>query len=146
MTQPSCKDLIHIKFNEILASYIVADRYFTEHYNDLETREDNRPDVICPTYESFYDYVGQTALSWDYVKPNTFTDQEEGYWRLQLSYGGPSDEFRVFTYPDDETKIHKVFYHYMDWFDGAKIEVPDIGKNEPIFKALDDFIHLSVFA
>jgi len=30
------------------------------------------------------------ALSFDYVEPNTFNDQKEGYWRWQFSWGGPS--------------------------------------------------------
>lgn len=143
MAQPSCKDLIQSKFDEQLTDYITADRYFTNHYDDPETRETNRPEDVCESYESFYDYVRQTSLSWDYVDPHTFTDQVVGYWRLQLSYGGPSDEFRVFL-KNDKT-IGLVFYHYMDWFDGANLKVEDIGKNEVIFRILNDFLELSLF-
>ena len=35
------------------------------------------------------------ALCFDYVKPHSFKDQVEGYWRMQLSWGGPSDELRA---------------------------------------------------
>jgi hypothetical protein len=65
--------------------------------------------------ESFYDY----GLSFDYVMPYTFDDeQHEGYFRYQLSYGGPSDEFRFYVGP--EYKVYRIEYVFMDWFDGAK--------------------------
>ena len=54
--------------------------------------------------------------------PYTFDDQREGYYRLQLSWGGPSDEFRIYT--DMNKKIHDIEYWYMDWFDGACVNVP----------------------
>ena len=34
------------------------------------------------------------GLGFDYVEPHTFTDQLEGYWRWQFSWGGPSDALR----------------------------------------------------
>ena len=61
------------------------------------------------------------GLSFDYVEANTFTDQNEGYWRCQFSWGGPSDELRAFVNRDDS--IHRLEYWYMDWFDGAKVNV-----------------------
>ena len=73
-------------------------------------------------YEDLFDYVNQTSLSWDYVEPYTFDDQREGYYRLQLSWGGPSDEFRIYT--DMNKRIHEIEYWYLDWYDGASISVP----------------------
>lgn len=64
---------------------------------------------------SIYDY----GLSFDYVAPGTFSNQREGYFRYQLSYGGPSDEFRFFINPD--LSCHRVEYWFLDWFDGASI-------------------------
>ena len=58
---------------------------------------------------SFHEY----GLCFDYVEPETFVDQECGYYRYQLSWGGPSDEIRFF--PDG-----RIEYWFMDWFDGAK--------------------------
>jgi hypothetical protein len=76
--------------------------------------------------ESLYEY----GLGFDYVEPHTFCDcdphlidfpapstmtvceETDGYWRYQLSWGGPSDEFR---YHDDGS----IEYRYHDWFDGA---------------------------
>jgi len=57
------------------------------------------------------------ALCFDYVEPDTFIDQREGYFRYQISWGGPSDEFRFFTNPD--LSCHRIEYWFMDWFDGA---------------------------
>ena len=34
------------------------------------------------------------GLCFDYVAPETFGDQSQAYFRYQLSWGGPSDEFR----------------------------------------------------
>ena len=59
------------------------------------------------------------GLCFDYVDPNTFTDQREGYWRWQLSWGGPGDEFRIYVNPDKS--VHRIEYWYMDWYDGAKV-------------------------
>lgn len=57
------------------------------------------------------------GLAFDYVSPATFTDQKEGYFRYQLSWGGPSDEFRFFVNLDHS--CHRVEYWFLDWFDGA---------------------------
>lgn len=59
------------------------------------------------------------GLCFDYVPPGTFTDQREGYFRYQLSWGGPSDEFRFFVSLD--LSCHRVEYCFLDWFDGAHI-------------------------
>lgn len=63
--------------------------------------------------QDFYNY----GLSFDYVAPNTFQDQEQGYYRYQLSWGGPSDEFRFYVNPD--FSCYKIVYWFLDWFDGA---------------------------
>lgn len=57
------------------------------------------------------------GLSFDYVAPGTFDDQNEGYWRFQLSWGGPSDEIRFYSSRYD-CEPYKVTYCFMDWFDG----------------------------
>lgn len=47
---------------------------------------------------------------------------EPGYFRYQLSWGGPSDEFRIYAEKLSEYNwmIWKIDYWFMDWFDGAK--------------------------
>jgi len=60
-------------------------------------------------------------LGFDYVEPHTFTDQLEGYWRWQFSWGGPSDELR--GYVNEHGELHRVEYWFLDWMDGAKLEL-----------------------
>lgn len=59
----------------------------------------------------------------EYVAPNTFDDQPEGYFRYQMSWGGPSDEFRFFVNPD--LSCHRIEYWFLDWIDGAHRDCSD---------------------
>ncbi len=61
--------------------------------------------------------LDEYGLCFDYVAPGTFSDQAEGYFRYQLSWGGPSDEFRFFVNPN--LSCHRIEYWFLDWFDGA---------------------------
>jgi len=71
-------------------------------------------EVSHPDLGRFDEY----GLAFDYVSPGTFKNKR-GYWRYQLSWGGPSDEFRFFT--DENLLIIKVEYWFLDWYDGAHI-------------------------
>lgn len=42
-------------------------------------------------------------------------------YRIQLSTGGPGDDF--FVTIDDDGEISRIEYQFLDWFDGARIEV-----------------------
>jgi hypothetical protein len=57
------------------------------------------------------------GLCFDYVAPGTFDDQREGYFRYQISWRGPSDEFRFFV--NSDLTCHRVECWFLDWFDGA---------------------------
>ncbi len=70
--------------------------------------------------------LGEYGLAFDYVASGTFTDQEEGYFRYQISWGGPSDEFRFFT--DIKGHCHRIEYWFLDWFDGASIALKNDDK------------------
>lgn len=86
--------------------------------------------------EDFYNYYG---LSFDYVAPHTFGDeQHEGYFRYQLSWGGPSDEFRFYVGPGYE--LHRIEYWFMDWYDGASrtLTGDDYDLLEEIFQWFDE--------
>ena len=61
-------------------------------------------------------------LGFDYVEPGTWPEQLEGYYRWQFSWGGPSDELRAFVNLDKS--IHRLEYWFLDWGDGAKIDIP----------------------
>lgn len=63
--------------------------------------------------DEFMDYF----LGFDFVEEGTFGDQTEPYYRAQISWGGPSDEFRFY---EDRTD-----YVFMDWFDGGVRDVTD---------------------
>jgi len=110
-----CADLVHKKYQRTLKDYQNAFNYF-----DKDKREDNNQYKGC---EDFFDYVHQSGLSFDYVEANTFEDQKSGFWRFQMSWGGPSDEFRIYT--DYDKNINYIEYWYLDWFDGAFIRVND---------------------
>lgn len=64
---------------------------------------------------NLYEY----GLSLDYVEPNTWKNQVKGYTRWQISWGGPSEEFRLY---DNSTRVE---FWFLDWFDGAFSIVPD---------------------
>ena len=57
--------------------------------------------------------------------------EERPYIRYQLSWGGPSDEFRVFS--KDE-----IIYVFMDWFDGARRDVSGTKEGQWLIGYLDD--------
>ena len=58
------------------------------------------------------------GLCIDKVEAGTFKGQREDYLRYQLSYGGPTEEFRLYKNGDLE-------FWYLNWFDGAHIDVTD---------------------
>ena len=60
-------------------------------------------------------------LGFDYVPPHTWDDQPEGYWRWQFSWGGPGDELR--GYVNENKELHRLEYWFLDWFDGASVQV-----------------------
>jgi len=78
---------------------------------------------------TFHEY----GLAFDYVKEGTF-EQDEAYFRYQLSWGGPSDEFRFYVNPG--FTCHRIEYWFLDWFDGAEVilEGEDYELLEEIFE------------
>lgn len=87
-------------------------------------------DASHPDLGQFSDY----GLGFDYVAPGTFTGQRWGYFRYQLSWGGPSDEFRF--YCDERLSLVRAEYWLMDWGDGAKKTVT---KNKLVQEIFDFF-------
>ena len=100
------------------------DDYFCQVNEDLEE---------CPIIiqlGAFNEY----GLSFDYVKEYTFSDQEEPYFRYQISWGGPSEEYRIYT--DDLFNIERVEYWFLDWFEG---ENKTLDKDDIIFDVIEYF-------
>ena len=129
--QPSCADLVEQKFNETEQDYKDA----RDYYDGSQREEHDQYDG----YEDLYDYVNNTCLCWDYVEKGTFNDQERGYFRLQLSWGGPGDEFRI--YVDYDKSIDYIEYWYLDWYDGASVRV---GSDTESYDICRDFLELSL--
>lgn len=75
------------------------------------------------------------GLCFDYVPQGTFNDQTEAFFRYQLSYGGPQDEFRFFVNPD--FSVHRIEYWFLDWGDGANKVLR--GKDHEFLKEIFDF-------
>lgn len=77
--------------------------------------------------ECLYNARAEYGLCWDYVEPDTFNEHAEipeGYYRYQLSCGGPQDEFRFYPgYMNTRKGWHlsKITYNFLDWFDGAEM-------------------------
>ena len=71
--------------------------------------------------------LNEYGLCIDLVKAGTWKKQREDYVRYQLSYGGPSEEFRIY-------RNGEVEFWYLDWFDGAPIDVT--GKDAETIKQI----------
>ena len=91
-------------------------------------------------YESLYDYVNQTALSFDKVHKNSKENIDRSYYRLQISWGGPSTEIRAFLNADHD--IDYIEYWYLDWFDGASINIPRDSKS---WEVVEDFVTIETY-
>ena len=118
--EKSCAVLVKKAYQDHLKDFKKA-----KNFLDIEKSERNKFDEFLSDdyqelnqYEDFFDYVNQFGLCFDRVEAGTFEDQRAGYWRWQLSWGGPSDEFRLFDNGDLE-------YWYLDWSDGACVPVKD---------------------
>ena len=110
--QKTCAELISARYVER-----------TKQFNELEDQCFNET-LNHENYGEWSRCFNESILAFDFVKANTFDNQPDGFFRLQLSWGGPSDEIRYYT-KDEHEKFYKITYNYMDWFDGDEIEVFD---------------------
>ena len=124
MQERKCKDRIDDHFQRTVENYQKAKDFFD---TPKDQRATNKKYVISSgeygSYEDFFDYVNQSGLSFDYVTPYTFRDQGTPYYRFQMSWGGPSDEFNIYT--DSSKNIQKIEYWFKDWWDGASLDCTD---------------------
>tara|TARA_R100001460_G_C3517650_1_gene172215 strand:- start:235 stop:687 length:453 start_codon:yes stop_codon:yes gene_type:complete len=119
--EKSCSELVNKNYRERLEEFKNAQDFFKlcpELMDAEELKAYNIEKEEYEHYEDFFDYVNQSGLCFDRVEAGTFEDQRAGYWRWQLSWGGPADEFRLFDNNDLE-------YWYLDWGDGACVNVKD---------------------
>ena len=114
MSEKRCKDLVKDAFFERM-----------KDIGKLWYAEDN--------YDEELGYLNEYGLCIDKVEAGTFKDQRADYVRYQLSWGGPQEEFRLYKNGDVE-------FWYLDWFDGAKIDVT--GDDADIIKELCEWAWL----
>lgn len=85
----------------------------------MEFGTDSEQDKLSKKAKRFFEDEGDFynyGLSFDFVDAGTFDDQKEGYYRYQLSWGGPSEEIRF--YQDGS-----IIFVYLDWFSGVGFDV-----------------------
>jgi hypothetical protein len=115
--QQTCADRVQEHYNSTMNDLrLLWAAYCGEELTEEQAEEYENSFGATPSENGLYEY----GLSFGYIAPNTFTDQEQGYFRYQLSWGGPSDEFRFYTNPDFSP--YHIEYWFLDWFDGAHIE------------------------
>jgi len=92
-------------------------------------------------YDEELGNLDEYGLCFDYVPPGTFRDQAEGYFRWQLSTGGPGDEFRFYADRSPNRfsgwSVYRIEYWFLDWFDGAHINLS--GEDEELMRELFEF-------
>ena len=81
------------------------------------------------------------ALCFDYVSPHSFTNQVEGYWRMQFSWGGPGDELR--GYVNEHKELHRLEYWFTDWFDASEV-ILDATCNPEMWNHMQENIECSI--
>ena len=90
----------------------------------LELREkiegNYKPELTDEQQEEAQEEFSYYGLCFDYVELDengkTYDNNNTGYWRYQISTGGPSEEIQYF----DNGKIEFVF---KDWFDHAEKDI-----------------------
>ena len=77
------------------------------------------------------------GLDFAFVPEDTFSNQDEAFFRWQLSTGGPGDEFRFYARRVIKTantvygrrvwitewELYRIEYVFLNWFDGATREL-----------------------
>ena len=138
--QRSCADKVQENFNDREKDFVQAKEFY-DKYEDATEGEQIALEAFnedVSGYEDFFDYINNYGLCFDYVERGTFTDQERGYFRFQLSWGGPSDEFRI--YVDYDKQITHIDYWFLDWGDGASVRIPE---DSIAYEVCEQFTELS---
>lgn len=90
-----------------------------EIFRRMDQQLDNDPEREDEAMTEWHNY-GQ---SFDYVEPFTFDNQRDGYYRFQISWGGPSEELRAWY--DSEDNLRALEFWFLDWGEGAMVDVID---------------------
>ena len=107
------------------------------------TMEDLRTlwELYCTGDEDGHEDLGnfhEYGLCFDYVCGD---EDGPGYWRYQLSYGGPSTEFRFYSsiIEHRDHLCYRVEYWHLDWFDGAHLELS--GDDRELMNEIWEWFH-----
>lgn len=125
--RPTCKQVWSIHKNNRIADLRKLWRAYQEGEDTAYAKR------VGKELGEFHEY----GLAFDYVAPNTFGEkQREGYWRYQISWGGPSDEFRFYS-SSPKARPHRIEYVFLDWFDGHTRKLT--GRDESLMVDVWDF-------
>ncbi len=105
---------------------------YPETHDARRWLEENGEDTADLTNEEIQEkldvYRSEYGLGIDYVEPETFEDQDEGYIRYQFAWGGPQYELRFYD-------SGLVEFAYLDWFMGVGFDVTD----DEVVKAVREY-------
>ena len=90
----------------------------------LDNLEELKDDIDLAVEECLDNY----GLGFDYVEGHTDYNPNEGYWRFQIAWGGPSYEVRFH-------KNNLIEFVYLDWFVGVGFDV----SNDKVFQELKNY-------
>ena len=90
---------------------------FEERMEELRNYQDNPEIAENGSDDGDIGPLAEYGLAFDYVEAYRKYNQDRPYFRFQLSWGGPSDEFRF--YPNDVNQVYKIEY----WYNGAKYDI-----------------------
>ena len=113
---------------EVLIDYLVTDHGFD--------RDDLKDKATIEVWGEIEILRCEYGLSFDYIPSGTFEDQTVGYFRYQLSYGGPSEEFRFFV--DPEHNLIKAEFWLLGWFTGSCLDCTKQQTVESIWEHFKD--------
>ena len=139
----TCAEQVQKRYQSREDDFVTASKFY-DKYEDATEGEKIALEVFnedVSGYEDFFDYINNYGLAFDYVERGTFTDQDKGYFRYQLSWGGGQDEFRI--YVDYDKQITHIEYWYLDWGDGASIRIDENSKS---YEVCEQFTELSTEA
>ena len=97
---------------------------FTVAHNEIDDLDDEDP----------YDMEVLRIINTDDINDTDIYEYALGVdvhksYKIHLSTGGPASFIEVIT--DDQNNIEDVYYHFQDWFDGAKRKVDE---TSPIYR------------
>jgi len=78
-------------------------------------------------------------LSVCYEPAGSENDLLEGYAEFLISWGGPSEELRLY-YDLNATKPYKAIYWYKDWFDGVSLDVTKHRTPAALFERYEEYL------